>query len=164
MMPAGVVRVGSGFDVHRLVPGRKLVLGGVHVPCERGLEGHSDGDALMHAICDALLGATALGDMGRHFPSADDRWRGAPSLVFLKQVAKLLRERGDVVVNVDATVIAQEPKLAPYVGGMRDAVATALGVDEHAVSIKIKSTDRLGAIGRGEGIAAEAVALVRVNA
>jgi 2-C-methyl-D-erythritol 2,4-cyclodiphosphate synthase len=155
------LRVGSGFDAHRLAGGRPLWLGGVLVPFDRGLEGHSDGDCLSHAVCDALLGAAGAGDMGQHFPSSDPRWRGAPSRVFLEQVARLLAAVGCSVVNVDATVIAQAPALAPHLPAMRETIAGALGVTVERVSVKAKSTDRLGAVGRGEGIVAQAVALVR---
>lgn len=154
-------RVGSGFDAHRLVPGRPLALGGVTVPHDRGLEGHSDGDCLIHALCDALLGAAAAGDMGRYFPSSDPRWMGTASLTFLAEVARLVRERGYEVENVDATLIAQEPALAPYLEAMCATLADGLGIEVGRVSVKAKSTDRLGAVGRGEGIAAEAVALLR---
>jgi 2-C-methyl-D-erythritol 4-phosphate cytidylyltransferase/2-C-methyl-D-erythritol 2,4-cyclodiphosphate synthase len=154
-------RVGSGFDVHRLEPGRALRLGGVTVPHDRGLAGHSDGDCVLHAVCDALLGAAALGDMGTHFPSSDERWRGADSLVFLTAVVGLLRERGIEIGNVDVTVIAEAPRLGVHVGAMREAIVSAAGVAADTVSVKVKSCDRLGAVGRGEGIAAEAVALVR---
>jgi 2-C-methyl-D-erythritol 2,4-cyclodiphosphate synthase len=157
-------RVGTGFDVHRLAPGRPLVLGGVLVPSDRGLEGHSDGDCLIHAVCDALLGAAAAGDMGAHFPSSDPRWRGAESRVFLQHVAGLLREKGFAVENVDATLIAQGPALAPHLPAMREALSGLLGVGLGSVSVKAKSADHLGALGRGEGIAAQAVALVRVEA
>jgi 2-C-methyl-D-erythritol 2,4-cyclodiphosphate synthase len=155
------LRVGSGFDAHRLVGGKPLRLGGVEVPYERGLEGHSDGDCLSHAVCDALLGAAGAGDMGQLFPSSDPRWRGVASRVFLEQVARVLATAGWSVVNVDATVIAQAPALAPHLLEMRAAIAEALGVAGERVSVKAKSTDHLGAIGRGEGIAAEAVALLR---
>jgi 2-C-methyl-D-erythritol 4-phosphate cytidylyltransferase/2-C-methyl-D-erythritol 2,4-cyclodiphosphate synthase len=155
------LRVGTGFDAHRLVSGRPLVLGLVTVPHARGLEGHSDGDCLAHAVCDALLGAAALGDMGRHFPSGDERWRGASGAVFCAEVARALRAEGLAVQNVDATVIAQEPRLGGHVEAMRAALAGSLGVPLHAVSVKVKSTDGLGAVGRGEGIAAQATALLR---
>ena len=155
------LRVGTGFDVHRLVAGRALRLGGITVPHDRGLEGHSDGDCVLHAVCDALLGAAGEGDMGTLFPSTDERWRGADSTVFLRHGAAHLRAAGVSIVNVDATVIAQAPKLAPHAAAMRAAVAEAAGLDARAVSIKVKSCDRLGAVGREEGIAAEAVALVR---
>ena len=154
-------RVGTGFDAHRLVDGRPLVLGGVHVAHSRGLEGHSDGDCLLHAICDAILGALGEGDMGRHFPSTDARWKGVASLRFLEDVAGLLRERGYAVGNLDATVIAQSPALAPHLAAMRDRIAQALAAPVDAVSVKAKSTDGLGALGRSEGIAAQAVVLLQ---
>lgn len=154
-------RVGTGFDSHRLVPGRRLMLGGVLIPSDRGLEGHSDGDCLIHAVCDALLGAAAAGDMGEHFPSSDPRFAGAASRVFLEHVADLLRDRGLTVANVDATVIAQAPALAPHLGAMREALCGMLRLAPGAVSVKAKSADHMGALGRGEGIAAQAVALVK---
>ena len=157
-------RVGTGFDVHRLAPGRRLVLGGVPIPFDRGLEGHSDGDCLIHAICDALLGAAAAGDMGAHFPSSDPRWKGAESRIFLQHVASLLRERNLAIANIDVTLIAQAPSLAPHLPAIREALSGFLGVTVDAVSIKAKSADQLGALGRGEGIAAQAVALLRVEA
>jgi 2-C-methyl-D-erythritol 2,4-cyclodiphosphate synthase len=154
------VRIGQGFDVHRLVAGRPLHLGGIEVPHGRGLEGHSDGDCAIHALCDALLGAIGEGDMGRHFPSRDQRWRGVASRVFLEETARLVRERGYRVGNLDVILIAQEPVLAPHLEPMRSALAAVLGVDPDAVSVKAKSTDHLGALGRGEGIAALATVLV----
>jgi 2-C-methyl-D-erythritol 2,4-cyclodiphosphate synthase len=154
-------RVGSGFDVHRLVAGRPLRLGGVDVPYDRGLEGHSDGDCLLHAVCDALLGAAGAGDMGEHFPSRDERWRGAKSEVFARETARLVRERGYEIENLDATVVAQQPQLAGHLPAMREGVAAILGISAGSVSVKAKSTDGLGAIGRGEGIAAFATALLR---
>jgi len=154
-------RVGTGWDVHRLVAGRPLVLGGVNVPCERGLAGHSDGDCLSHAVCDAVLGAAGAGDMGEHFPSRDPRWKDAAGRVFLEAVARLLAERDWAIENVDATVIAEVPPLAVHLPAMRAALAGALGVPLERVSVKAKSADGLGAIGHGEGIAAQAVALVR---
>jgi len=153
-------RVGQGFDVHRLVSGRPLRLGGVEVPHGRGLEGHSDGDCVLHAVCDSLLGALGAGDMGQHFPSRDPQWRGVESRVFLDQIARRVREAGYRLGNLDVTVIAQEPVLAPHLEPMRAAIATALGVGEDAVSVKAKSTDHLGALGRGEGIAALATSLL----
>jgi len=153
-------RVGTGFDAHRLVPGRPLVLGGVRIEHPRGLEGHSDGDCLLHAICDALLGALAAGDMGAHFPSADPRWKDAPSAAFMDAVARFVMQSGYVVGNVDATIIAQEPRLAPYLEAMRTCIAETLGVPVEAISVKAKTTDGLGAIGHDEGIAAQAVVLV----
>jgi 2-C-methyl-D-erythritol 2,4-cyclodiphosphate synthase len=154
------LRVGHGFDAHRLVAGRELVLGGVRVPYERGLEGHSDGDCLLHAVCDALLGAAAAGDMGQHFPSTDERWKGAHSAVFVDAVVRLLGERGWIVQNVDATIVAEAPALAAHLEAMRDRLAGHLGVPKDAVSVKAKSPDGLGAVGRAEGIAAQAVVLL----
>jgi len=155
------LRVGHGFDAHRLVSGRPLRLAGVHVPYDRGLEGHSDGDCATHALCDALLGAAAAGDMGEHFPSSDPRYRGADSLLFLDEVVRLVGERGFVVENVDLTVIAQSPALAPFLAAMREALGHRLGLAADAVSVKAKSPDGLGALGRVEGIAAQATALLR---
>jgi 2-C-methyl-D-erythritol 2,4-cyclodiphosphate synthase len=157
-------RIGHGFDAHRLVAGRPLRLGGVDVPHARGLEGHSDGDCVLHAVCDALLGAAGAGDMGQHFPSRDPRWRGADSRAFVAEVARLLRDGSWKLGNVDVTVIAQEPVLAPHLGPMRQAIAAALGVAEESVSVKAKSTDHMGALGRGEGIAALATALITKEA
>jgi len=154
------VRVGHGFDVHRLVAGRPLRLGGVDVPHARGLEGHSDGDCVLHAVCDAVLGAAGQGDMGRHFPSREARWRGVDSRIFLTEAARIVRGAGFRLGNVDVTVIAQEPVLAAHLEPMREAIAGALGVSPEDVSVKAKSTDYLGALGRGEGIAALATALV----
>ena len=154
-------RVGSGLDAHRLVDGRPLVLGGVSVPFARGLEGHSDGDCVLHALCDALLGAAGEGDMGRHFPSSDPKWKDARSLGFVAEVAKLLRGGGWELENADLTVIAQAPPLAPHAPAMQAAIAGALTVPADRVSVKAKSTDGLGAFGRGEGIAAMASVLLR---
>ena len=154
------LRVGNGFDTHRLVAGRPLRLGGVEIAHARGLEGHSDGDCVLHAVCDALLGAAGEGDMGRHFPSGDERWRGADSRLFVREVARLVAAGGWSLANVDVTVVAQEPALAPHLGPMRAALAVALGVEPALVSVKAKSTDHLGALGRGEGIAALATALL----
>jgi len=155
------LRVGTGFDAHRLVSGRPLRLGGVLIPHDRGLEGHSDGDCVVHAVCDALLGAAAAGDMGRHFPSSDPRWKDAPGSLFLGEVARILGEHGYRPGNVDVTVIAEAPALAPHLEGMRARIAEGLGVPLESVSVKAKSTDHLGTIGRGEGIAAQATALLR---
>ena len=151
------VRIGHGFDVHRLVAGHPLRLGGVAVPYHRGLEGHSDGDSLLHAITDALLGALGEGDLGRHFPSGDDRWRGADSADLLDHVVGRMRAAGFRLGHLDATVIAEEPRLAPHQEAMRARVAALLEAPAEAVNIKLTSTDGLGAIGRGEGIAATAV-------
>lgn len=154
------IRVGSGFDQHAFASDRPLLLGGVRIPSERGLAGHSDADVLAHAICDALLGAAALGELGLHFPSSDPRWAGAPGALFLQRTALLLRARGWAIGNVDATVIAERPRIAPFAEAMRASVAEALGVELGAVSVKSKSTDGLGAVGRAEGIACLAVALI----
>lgn len=153
-------RIGSGFDAHRLVSGRPLLLGGVSIPSDRGLEGHSDGDCLIHAVCDALLGAVSAGDMGAHFPSSDAAHKGAASVTFLKAVRGIVAKRGFVVVNVDTTVVAETPRLSPHLDAMRSSLARALDLPLAAVSVKAKSADGLGALGRGEGIAAHAVALV----
>lgn len=153
-------RVGTGFDSHRLVPGRKLMLGGVEVAHSRGLEGHSDGDCLVHALCDALLGAAGEGDMGKHFPSADPQWKGASGTSFLERTVRLVDARGFAVENVDVTVIAQEPVLAPYIDKMRSALGRGLALETERISVRAKSTDGLGATGRGEGIAAIATVLL----
>ena len=158
------MRVGQGFDVHALVPGRKLIIGGVNIPCERGLLGHSDGDVLLHAICDALLGAAGLGDIGQHFPDTDGRYKGANSLELLREVGERLAGLRWSVVNVDATIIAQAPRMAPHVPGMVSNIAGALHVHNSQVNVKAKTTERLGFTGRGEGIAAEAVALIQGHA
>lgn len=154
-------RVGQGFDVHALVPGRRLVIGGVEIAYERGLLGHSDGDVLLHAICDALLGAVGLGDIGRHFPDTDERYRGTDSLELLREVGARVRAMGWQIGNVDATVVAQAPKMAPHIPAMVQAIAGALGLQTAQVNVKAKTTERLGFTGRGEGIAAEAIASVQ---
>ncbi len=154
------IRVGSGFDVHAFVPGRKLMLGGVEVPYARGLLAHSDGDVLLHAITDALLGAAGLGDIGTHFPDTDERWRGADSRALLREVVSRVRAAGWRVGNVDCTIVAQAPKIAPHVAAMRAAIAADLGIAEGDVNVKGKTTERLGFTGRGEGIATQAVALL----
>lgn len=150
-------RVGLGFDLHPLVAGRPLVLGGVTVPSEMGLDGHSDADVLAHAVGEALLGALALGDLGRHFPDTDPRWRGVSSLVLLGHVMALVRDRGATLVNVDATVLAQAPKLAPHLPEMAKRLADVLGIPDACASVKAKSPEGLGLLGRREGIAAMAV-------
>ncbi len=154
------IRIGNGFDVHALVAGRRLVLGGVTIPYERGLEGHSDADVLLHAIADATLGALALGDIGTHFPDTDPRWKGADSRVLLRHVAAMATARRYAVLNLDATIIAQAPKLAPHVPAMRANIAADLGCSVEQVSIKATTTERLGFAGRGEGIAALATVLL----
>jgi 2-C-methyl-D-erythritol 2,4-cyclodiphosphate synthase len=154
------MRIGHGFDVHRLVAGRKLVLGGVHIPFDRGLEGHSDADVLLHAITDALLGAAALGDIGRHFPDTDPAYRGADSRALLRTALAKVAAAGYAVANLDATLIAQQPRMAPHIPAMVANIAADLGLDPGQVNVKAKTTERLGFIGRGEGIAAEAVVLL----
>ena len=153
-------RIGHGYDVHRLVENRKLILGGVTVPYERGLLGHSDADVLTHAVMDAVLGAAALGDIGRHFPDTDEAYRGADSIVLAAHVRDLLSARGYRVNNIDATVIAQRPKLAPYIDTMRDNLARVFGVDPDAVNVKATTEEKLGFTGSGDGIAAHAVATI----
>ena len=155
------MRVGFGYDVHRFAEGRPLVLGGVHIPHERGLEGHSDADVLLHAIADAVLGALALGDIGSHFPDTDDRWKGADSVRLLEAVAGMASDRGWIVGNVDATLVMEAPKIRPFVDAMRIRIAGALGVDESCVSIKATTSEKMGFVGSGEGAAAYAVALLR---
>jgi 2-C-methyl-D-erythritol 2,4-cyclodiphosphate synthase len=154
------MRVGIGYDVHRMAPGRPLVLGGVVVPSEDGLEGHSDADALLHAVMDALLGAAGLNDIGHHFPPGDERYRGASSLGLLQEVRRLVERAGWQVVNVDSTVVAERPKLAPFLGAMKRAIGESLGVDQARIGIKATTNEGLGAMGRREGIAAMAVALL----
>ena len=151
-------RVGTGYDVHKLVPERKLILCGVEVPYELGLLGHSDADVALHALSDALLGAAALGDIGKHFPDTDERFKGADSAKLLEHVVHLVEEKGWQVNNVDVTIIAQKPKLASYVPAMRSRVAQVLKIDEDCVNVKATTTEKLGFTGRGEGIAAEAIA------
>ncbi len=158
-----MMRIGQGFDVHALVAGRKLIIGGVHVPYERGLAGHSDADVLLHAITDALLGAAALGDIGRHFPDTDARYRNADSRVLLRETASKVRDAGFAIGNVDATIIAQAPRMAPHIAAMVENIAADLGIVKSAVNVKAKTTERLGFAGRGEGIAAQAVALLAVS-
>lgn len=153
-------RIGQGCDVHALVPGRPLILGGVHIPHDRGLLGHSDADALLHAISDALLGAAALGDIGRHFPDTDPAFAGADSRVLLREVARRVRAAGYEIGNVDATIIAQAPRMAPHVPAMVERIADDLGVEPGVVNVKAKTTERLGFVGRAEGIATEAIALL----
>lgn len=154
------LRVGCGYDVHKLVEGRKLILCGVEVPYELGLLGHSDADVALHALMDALLGAAALGDIGKHFPDTDERFKGADSMKLTEHVVQLLAERGWQINNVDVTIIAQRPKLAGFIPAMRENVAKVLGVDLDAVNIKATTTEKLGFTGRGEGIASEAVASI----
>jgi 2-C-methyl-D-erythritol 2,4-cyclodiphosphate synthase len=154
------VRIGQGFDAHALVAGRRLVIGGVVIPHAQGLAGHSDADVLIHAVCDALLGAAGLGDIGGYFPDSDARYKDIDSRRLLREVARLLKERGLRTGNVDATIIAQAPKMAPHIPAMRANLAADLGISPEAVNVKAKTTEKLGFVGRGEGIAAEAVVLV----
>ena len=154
------MRIGHGYDVHRLVTGRKLILGGVEIPWDRGLDGHSDADVLTHALMDALLGAAGLGDIGRHFPDNDDRFLGIDSHELLKQVCRMLTERGLTLGNADITVIAQKPKLAPYLDRMRASLAKTMSVSEGQINLKATTEERLGFTGREEGIAAHCVCLL----
>jgi 2-C-methyl-D-erythritol 2,4-cyclodiphosphate synthase len=157
------LRIGQGFDVHPLVSGRRLVIGGVEIAHDKGLLGHSDADVLLHAICDALLGAAALGDIGRHFPDSDPRYKGIDSRALLRHVATLLRERGWIAGNVDATIIAEAPRMAPHVPAMVANIAADLGIDATCVNVKATTTEQLGFTGRGEGIAAQAVCLLETG-
>ena len=154
------MRIGQGFDVHALVVGRKLIMGGVTIPFEKGLDGHSDADVLLHAITDALFGAAGLGDIGRHFPDTDPKFKGADSRVLLREAAKRVRDAGYAVVNIDATIIAQAPKMAPHIPAMVKRIAEDVGIAAGDVNVKAKTTEFLGFTGRGEGIAAEAVVLL----
>jgi 2-C-methyl-D-erythritol 2,4-cyclodiphosphate synthase len=154
------MRIGQGFDVHPLVAGRKLIVGGVEIAYHKGLEGHSDADVLLHAICDALLGAAGLGDIGRHYPDTDASYAGADSRALLRDVAQKLREKRLKVVNIDATIVAQAPRMAPHMARMIANIAADLGIDAAAVNVKATTTEGLGFVGRLEGIAAQAVALL----
>ncbi len=156
------MRIGSGFDVHQLVEGRKLIIGGVDIPYEMGLLGHSDADVLLHAICDALLGAAALGDIGRHFSDSDAKYKNIDSRILLRETARMVANEGFRIGNVDATIIAQAPKMAPHIARMVENIASDLDVALNAVNVKATTTEKLGYTGRGEGIAAEAVALLLV--
>ena len=158
------MRIGQGYDVHRLVEDRRLILGGVEIPYEKGLLGHSDADVLLHALMDALLGAAALGDIGQHFPDKDPQYEGADSMELLSRVCALLRQKGYRVGNCDCTVIAQRPKLAPYIPAMRESIASALGVPTDRVSVKATTEEGLGFTGEGAGIAAQAIALLLESA
>ena len=154
------MRIGSGYEVHRLAEGRKLILGGVEIPYEKGLLGHSDADVLVHAVMDALLGAAAMGDIGRHFPDNDEQYKNISSLLLLEKVSLLLKERGYNTINIDATVIAQRPKLAPYIEQMVKNMADVLGVPCDSINVKATTEEGLGFTGSGEGIAAQAVCLI----
>lgn len=155
-----MIRVGYGYDVHRLAEDRKCIIGGVEIPFEKGLLGHSDADVLLHAITDALLGAAALGDIGSHFPDTDDRWKGADSWLLLQEAGRLVRQAGWQAENIDSTVVAQRPRLAPYIQKMRERIAAALELAPEQVSVKGKTEEGLGFTGAGEGIAAHAVCLI----
>lgn len=156
-----MMRIGIGYDVHRLTEGRKLVLGGVDIPHEKGLLGHSDADVLLHAISDALLGAAAMGDIGRHFPDTDDRYRGISSMILLEQVRQLLTRSGYTVNNVDASIVAERPKMAPHISRMVSNIASALHIEGSTVNVKATTTEGLGFTGTGEGIAAYAVCTIK---
>jgi len=153
-------RIGIGNDIHRLVEGRRLVLGGVEIPHDRGLLGHSDGDSLTHAITDALLGAAGLGDIGSHFSDQDPRWAGADSFVFLRHVCSLIEERGYKIANLDATILAERPKMSPHIPAMKTRLAEAMNISESQINLKAKTNEGLDAVGRGEAIAAQAIALI----
>lgn len=154
------MRIGHGYDVHKFAENRDLIIGGVNIPYEKGLLGHSDADVLLHAVCDALLGAAALGDIGKHFPDTDPKFKGIDSMLLLKKVAELLKENGYKIINIDSTVLAQRPKLAPYILKMRENISDALGVDVDFVSVKATTEEGLGFTGEGLGIAAHAVCLI----
>ncbi|MBT3922262.1 MAG: 2-C-methyl-D-erythritol 2,4-cyclodiphosphate synthase [Nitrospina sp.] len=157
------MRIGNGYDVHRLVEGRKLILGGVDIPHSMGLDGHSDADALAHALCDALLGALGAGDIGAHFPDTDMKWKGVSSLLLLKEVMRMCREKDFVLANADSVIVAQKPKLAPFLPEMKKNIASALEVETDRINIKATTTEKLGFAGREEGISAYAVALLIKN-
>jgi len=157
------MRIGHGFDVHALVAGRKLIVGGMDIPYHLGLAGHSDADVLLHAICDALLGAAGLGDIGRHFPDSDARYKGIDSRELLRETARLIGAAGYTVGNIDATIIAQAPRMAPHISAMRDNIAADVGAAADRINVKATTTEKLGFTGRGEGIAAEAVCLLRAG-
>ena len=155
-----MIRIGNGYDVHRLKSGRKLILGGVDIPFELGLDGHSDADVLLHAICDALLGAAALGDIGKLFPDTDDRYKGIDSSILLRRTAEYLAENGYRIINIDSIIAAQKPKLSMYIGQMREKIARAAGIDVSAVSVKATTEEGLGFTGAMEGISAQSVCLI----
>jgi 2-C-methyl-D-erythritol 2,4-cyclodiphosphate synthase len=157
------MRVGLGYDVHALVENRKLILGGVHIPFEKGLLGHSDADVLIHAIMDSLLGAAALGDIGRHFPDTDERYKGASSIELLKYVGKLLNEKGYIINNIDSTIIAQKPKLSPFIPSMIDNIAEALNISIEDLNIKATTEEGLGFTGKGEGISSHSICSIIKN-
>ena len=156
-------RIGNGYDVHRLIKGRKLILGGVDIPHSLGLDGHSDADVLCHALCDSLLGASGAGDLGKYFPDTDNKWKGVSSLVLLEKSGELVTERGYEIANIDTTIVAQQPKLGPHIESMTTNIAEILKINSHQVNIKATTTERLGFAGREEGIAAYAVALLQAK-
>ena len=156
-------RIGNGYDVHRLVEGRKLILGGVNIPHSLGLDGHSDADVLCHALCDSLLGASGAGDLGKHFPDTDDQWKGVSSLVLLEETAKIIAKRGYQITNIDTTIVAQQPKLAPHIQAMTRNIAECLKIHSDQVNIKATTTENLGFTGREEGISAYAVVLLQTQ-
>ena len=156
-------RIGNGYDVHRLIEGRKLILGGVDIPHGLGLDGHSDADVLCHALCDSLLGASGAGDLGKYFPDTDDKWKGVSSLVLLEKTGEIVTKRGYRIANIDTTIVAQQPKLAPYIEAMTRNIAETLKIDRDQVNVKASTTERLGFAGREEGIAAYAVVLLQAK-
>lgn len=159
-MNSPIIRIGNGYDVHQLVSGRKLILGGVNVPHSTGLDGHSDADVLLHALCDALLGALGEGDIGQHFPDTDPEWKGISSIVLLKQVTAICRDKGFEIANVDTIIVAQKPKLALFFPDMKKNIAHAMAIDIERINIKATTTEKLGFVGKEEGIATYAVALL----
>ena len=159
-MNSPIIRIGNGYDVHRLVTGRKLILGGIDIPHSTGLDGHSDADVLLHALCDALLGAVGAGDIGAHFPDTDSKWKGISSLVLLEQVTATCRDKGFEFSNIDTIIVAQKPKLAPFLPDMKKNISQAMAIDMGQINIKATTTEKLGFVGKEEGIAAYAVALL----
>ena len=159
-MNSPIIRIGNGYDVHRLVTGRKLILGGIDIPHSTGLDGHSDADVLLHALCDALLGAVGAGDIGAHFPDTDSKWKGTSSLVLLEQVTATCRDKGFEFSNIDTIIVAQKPKLAPFLPDMKKNISQAMAIDIGQINIKATTTEKLGFAGKEEGIAAYAVALL----
>ncbi len=155
-----MIRVGIGYDIHKMVPDRKLIIGGVDIPYEKGLLGHSDADVLVHAVIDALFGAAALGDIGYHFPDTDPKYKGADSIFLLREAARLVREKGYEIINIDSNIIIQRPKMAPHINDMRKNIANAVGIDVEFVSVKAKTNEKLDSVGNGDGAEAEAVVLI----
>ncbi len=155
-----MIRVGIGYDIHKMVPDRKLIIGGVDIPYEKGLLGHSDADVLVHAVIDALFGAAALGDIGYHFPDTDPKYKGADSIFLLREAARLVREKGYEIINIDSNIIIQRPKMAPHINDMRKNIADAVDIDVEFVSVKAKTNEKLDSVGNGDGAEAEAVVLI----